>query len=374
MTKQELRATAFLVGTTIGAGIFALPWAINQVGLAYGALYLIFIASMVMMLNLIYGSIVANTGESRQLPGYAEIYLGKPGKIAAAGAIIFTLYGALLAYLVKIGQFLSIVFGLSNPYAFSLTFYFISMIIILRGLKFISRLELFLTGFVILFIYFIYFYSFQKLDPANLYSPAGLSVKSFFAPYGIILFSMVGALAIPEMKDILQGRVGKLKKCITLGTILPASVYLLFVFAIISICGKYTSNDSIAGLTKFLPTWIVKWGAGLGVLTITTSYLSIGHALSKTWREDFHLPFSIALLLALVPPLQFFLLGINDFGKILEITGAVAGGLEGIIILIIYVKSRQKTSQNPAYRLKIPLALLWILAIIFALGMLTPFI
>ncbi len=123
-TKAGLaRAIAVLVGTTIGAGIFALPHVIAQAGLAIGLTYLLGLGILNLLLNIIYGEVILCTTGDHQLTGYAQIYLGKKGKALATAAMFFSLYGALLAYLIKIGQFLALIFGLPSPLLFSVLFF-----------------------------------------------------------------------------------------------------------------------------------------------------------------------------------------------------------------------------------------------------------
>jgi len=39
--KDFWRSTALLMGTAIGAGMFAIPYAVSKIGLLYGGLYIV---------------------------------------------------------------------------------------------------------------------------------------------------------------------------------------------------------------------------------------------------------------------------------------------------------------------------------------------
>ncbi len=176
------------------------------------------------------------------------------------------------------------------------------------------------------------------------------------------------------MEEVLRQEPQKLKKAIFFGSLIPLLVYFLFALIIIGICGSQTSEDAISSLYLFLPKWISKFGASLGILTMATSFLAIGYVLREVWHRDFHLPRLISFSLALLPPLVLFLLGAKSFIIILEYTGALTGGLTGILIIACYLQAKKEGQRQPLYSFSIPKLLLLILGIIFLIGMITPLI
>lgn len=355
-------AIAFLVGTTIGAGIFAIPHVISQAGLPIGLVYLLGLGILNLLLNLLYGEVILRTPGDHQLTGYAEIYLGKKGKAIATTAMFISLYGALLAYLLKIGQFCALVFGFANPLFFSLLFFTFASLAIILGLKTISQIEIILSASIITLIGIIAFlaknsfvFSNYPLNPANF--------SSIFLPYGVILFALSGSAAIPEMEEILRQDHKNLKKAILFGSLIPLIAYLIFALSIVGVSGMKTSDDAISSLVGILPNWITKVGASLGILTMSTSFLSLGYVLREVYHRDFKLPKPLALFLACVPALALLLAGAKNFIQILEITGAFSGGLTGILIILLYGRLNLR---------KIPPAILWLLGLVFGLGLLSP--
>ena len=105
-----------------------------------------------------------------------------------------------------------------------------------------------------------------------------------------------------------------------------------------------------------------------------SSYLTLAYVLREVWFRDFGLPKLSAFLLASLPSLAFFLLGAKSFINVLSITGSLMGGLTGILIVLIYLQAKNKGSREPAYSLKPPLLLIWILILIFLLGTFSPFL
>jgi tyrosine-specific transport protein len=367
MNKPSLRAMAILVGTTIGAGIYGIPYAVAKVGFLPGLIYLFVLAGIILILNLLYGEVILRTEGHHQLTGYGRIYLGRCGFALATSGLFISLYGALLAYLIKIGEFGSLILNFPHPTALSLIFFLLALVAIHFGLKTVSVIDLILVGLVLASVSTMGLLGLRQISWANL-NQINLGLNTLFLPYGVILFALTGSTAIPEMKEVLQKEPGRLKKAIITGTLIPLFVYIFFAFVVVGICGLKTSDDAISGLTAYLPGWIVYLGAGLAILTMTTSFLSIGLVLKEAWYRDFKQKRLIALALALFPSLIFFLIGAKNFISILEVTGALTGGLTGILIILLHQRAKQLGQKQPIFQLYLPKIVYWILGVVFFLG------
>ena len=218
MKSKTFRAATVLIGTVVGAGIFAIPYVVAKIGFLPGIFYLLILGALVLFLNLIYGEVILRTPGDRQLTGYAEIYLGKWGKFLGTLAIFITAYGALLAYLIKVGEFLSLIFALPNPVLFSLLFFVFGSIAVFLGLRSVS----FFAGvFVVLLLGLVSLIAIlggDKIDPVNF---LGSDFSFLSLPYGVILFALFGSSVIPEMEEILRTEHKSLKKSIVIGSLIP---------------------------------------------------------------------------------------------------------------------------------------------------------
>lgn len=368
--SKTFRAIATLMGAVIGAGIFGIPFVVAKIGFIPGVIYLLVLGGLVLFLNLIYGEVILRTPGDHQLTGYAEIYLGKWGKSLATLAVFITAYGALLAYLIKVGEFLALIFAFPQATLFSLLFFILANAAVFFGLKSVSFLTGILVVLLLSLIGLIAILGGGKIDLTNF---SGSDFSFLFLPYGVILFAFFGSSVIPEMEEILRKEPQNLKKAIVIGSLIPLLVYLLFATVVVGICGSLTSDDAIAGLVRFLPGWIVNLGAVLGVLTMSSSYLVLGYVLREVWFRDFHLSKILAFFLACLPLLILFLLGAKSFISVLSITGSLMGGLTGILIILIYLQAKNKGEREPAYSLRIPFFLIPILVFIFLLGTFSPF-
>ena len=68
--KLYLKAVSTLSGTIIGAGIFALPWVGEKVGLLTFAFYLLLLTPILILLHLLYAEIVLITPMPHRFIGY----------------------------------------------------------------------------------------------------------------------------------------------------------------------------------------------------------------------------------------------------------------------------------------------------------------
>ena len=200
MSKALFQAIFTMVGFIVGAGILGIPFALSKSGFWIGVIDILLIGIIFLYRNLYLGEIILRTKGDHQLTGYAEIYLGKIGKWLMSFALLFGLTGAIVAYIVKGGQFLNILlqpsFG-GSPFIYSLIFFFVLSYIVKRGLKLMKELVLVLVGLVLILTVVFLIFGHSSVNPANL---STIDIEQLFLPFGVIMFALLGTAAIPEMK------------------------------------------------------------------------------------------------------------------------------------------------------------------------------
>ena len=369
MNKNFFYATAILIGTIVGAGMFGIPYVVAQSGFLVGAIFLLVLTAVSLLIHLIYGEIVCRTQEKHRLVGYAGYYLGKKGKIIITFSLLFGLYGALLVYIIISGEFLSAIFSPligGSAFIYSLIFLAIGALAILRGLILIKRLELIMALFLILVVFLIFFTGLPHLDMSNLKS---IDLKYFFLPYGVILWALAGSSAIPEIKEVLKTDGKKYKKIIILGTVIPAILYFLFMFVVIGVAGVNTTPEAIQGLVGSLGKEVAILGAIFGTLAAITSFFIMGLCLKKVFWYDYKINKTLSWFLVCLIPLAGFLLGLRQFIPIIGFLGVVLGAIDGTILVLIYKKAKKFGNKKPEYSLKIPSVITYALIGIFVLGL-----
>jgi tyrosine-specific transport protein len=368
--KKSLLALAILIGTIVGAGIFAIPYAISKSGIIPGLFYFLILGLVVTFLHLFFGEIVLRTKEKYRLIGYAQKYLGKWGKISISISTFLGITGVLLAYIILAGEFLKIIFSplfSLSPFGFSLIFWLLLIYFVFRGIKTIAPVEVFTNLFFFIMIFLIFFLLLPKINLENFHL---INLQNLFLPYGVIMFSLMGFTAIPEMTDVLVEPKEKrdLKKVIVFASIITIILYLFFSLSIIGVSGKNTSQDALSGLSQFLDKKIVILFALIGFITLADSFLIIDLYFRNTLIYDYHFPKIYASFLAVFFPLFFFLIGFREFISVISFIGTILSMIEGIVILLIFNKVKRLGDREPEYSLKIPKILLYILGAIFILG------
>jgi hypothetical protein len=82
----------------------------------------------------------------------------------------------------------------------------------------------------------------------------------------------------------------------------------------------------------------------------------------------------LAWLLATVVPFGIYLIGIKDLIAVISLTGAITGGLYGIILISIYLKVQDKKRRKLVYKKCLSRKLVWILSLAFVLGVIAEII
>lgn len=348
--KNFWLAVFSLVGTTIGAGIFSLPYAFAKSGFIIGFLELVFLVIVVLLLQLITGEIALRTNGKKRFIAYAGQYLGKIWKPIVTLSVLLSGFGVLLVYMLLAGRFLASIFNL-DVLAGSLIFFLIWFLAILSKPRLFGRAELFFSLLVVSIIIVLLAFNFIHINPDNF---KGLNFSNFLLPYGVILFAITGFYVIPEMEDILGMEKLKLKRAIFYGTLIPPTLYLFFIITVLGISGLLTSPDAIFGFAQALNSKIILvTGSFLGLLAISQASLSYGIYIKETLWYDLKLNKWAAWLLTGIVPLSLFILGIRDLVALISIIGALFFGFQAVVVLLIHKKS--KTSEvNPAYEINLP--------------------
>lgn len=364
MNKNFYYATATLIGTIVGVGIFGVPYVVAKAGFFLGLLFLFVLGGVALLLHLLYGEIVLRTPGKHRYVGYAEIYLGQWGKRLIAFASIFIFYGALLAYIIVGGKFVQTIFG-GTDFIGSLIFFIICSLAIFFGLQVITKMEVLMTLFLIAVVILIFVKGWPMIKLDNL---STWDWQYFFLPYGVILWAVAGSAAIPEMKEIFKRNYQSFKKAIIWGTLLPVFLYLIFILTVVGVTGQQTSPEAIQGLVKALENYTIIFGAIFGLLAVATSFLVVGLSLKKTFWYDYKINKYLAWVLTCSIPLIAYLCHLRDFITVIGFLGATLGGLQMVLVILIYQKAKKTGQRQPEYSLKLPLIIIYGLILILGLG------
>lgn len=365
MSRKFIYALSNLVGIAVGVGIFGIPFSFAKASFLVGFAFLVVIAVLSTILNLAYGEIILRTTDAHQFTGYARKYLGKLGQKAATFTFVFSIYGALLAYVIISGDFLFNIFSGSSPFVFSLIFAFVLSIIASLNLKAISGFELGASLFFVAVVGLLLFLGLPHIQTENL----GYFINEFwFLPYGVLLFAFSSVFSIPVIRNSLEGEDKKLKNVIIYAMIIIAALYLTFSLTVTGISGDVTSPDAISGLFPFLGQGIVLLGSLFGIVAISASFVILSKTLVEIFSFDYNFRKFPSWLLAIAPPIILFISGLRAFIDVISLVGAVAFGLAAILIMLMHLKSKNHGDRIPEYALHLPLWTNYVIMALFGVG------
>jgi len=365
MDSKLALAIATLSGTIIGVGVFSIPYVVSQVGFLLGIFYLLILTGVTLTLHLMYGEIILRSKEICRLPGYAKQYLGETGKNFASVSNFISLPFALICYIIAGGEFLSTVL----PYPFIICSFLLWIVMslgIFLGTTPISKIEFFMLVLMLTIIGTIFFISLPQINFKNF---VGLYPEKFFLPYGVILFALAGTNAIPTLRHILEGRERDFKKAIIIGTLVPAFFYIIFSFAVVGVSGNQTSEEAISGLAGRLGDNIIYLGVVLGLIAISTSFLTLGIYLRDVFILDFKIKKILATALVIIIPLIGVILSKEYLILLMGFIGVVLGAFEDVVLLLISRKAETEGNRIPEWRIDVPNSMVWILCLIFIGGL-----
>ncbi len=361
-------AVSTLAGTIIGVGLFGLPYVTLKAGFWVVLGYFFVLTALVILVHSFFGELALKTPDFKRLPGFAKIYLGNWGKTIAYITTIFGFFGALLAYLIVGGEFftelLSPYFG-GNNLLYTLLYFVVGAGLIFSGIKAIAKVEFWGLVLFFLILIAIFFRGQNFIDIQNLFIGVrefGILNSDLFLPYGVILFSLWGAALIPEIEEMLAPRKKQLKWIVPVSILIPAIVYLFFIYLILGITGAQTTESALGGLKIVLGDGIVVLALLFGLLTTFTSFITIGLTMKKVFWYDLGLNRNLSFAITCFVPLFLYMAGLKSFIAVIGVVGGIMLAVDGILILLMYNKIRP--DRKP---ITYPLILVFLAGIVYSI-------
>ncbi|MBU1204865.1 MAG: amino acid permease [Nanoarchaeota archaeon] len=368
ISKNSFGAIATLIGCIIGAGILGIPYVVAKAGFITGLIDIVLIGIVMIVMHLYLGEVVLRTKGNHQLVGYAEKYLGKTGKNLMWFAMVFVIYGALVAYTIKEGDFFNALFNSyfgGNPFTYSLIFLGLMAFLVYFELNVLEKSEILMVSILLGVIFLICIFALPHINTNNLTS---FNPSSFFLPYGVILFAFLGTVAVPEMKEELKENRAYLKKAIIIGSLIPLIIYIIFAAVVVGVTGINTTDGAILGLGNAIGYEMLVFGTLFGIITMMSSFLILAFSLKKMFEYDYKIDKFSSWFLTCSVPLVIFLLGMKSFVRTIGVAGSVSGGLMGILIVIMYIKAKKLGNRKPEYSIKKSNIIIWVLILLFIFG------
>ncbi len=345
-SKRWGKATLALIGTIIGAGVFALPAMFSRVGFWPATVLFWFLTAVILLTHLYYAEIILKFKDKQRLAGYAGKVLGSWGYVVGAITYPLQAIGVNLIYIILGGTFLGMVMslvGIQVPLLiWQLAFWAFGAIIVLLGLRVMAKVEAWLTGLLIISVIGIVGCTAPQWN-TNL--TIGGDWSGLLIPFGVFLFSISGVSVISEMADIVGRNKTWLRRAVWIGTLGAALLSWLFGAGLF-LASKGQIGTQPADLIKMLPVfwrWMIPV---MGLLAVVTSYVTSAEDLKKTLQLDFHLKKRMAWVIGLFSPLLLFAVERNWLQAI-DLVGTVFGAVNAFLIVFIAAKLFHGAKKTP---------------------------
>ncbi|MEA1929360.1 MAG: aromatic amino acid transport family protein [Patescibacteria group bacterium] len=364
-SKKGLETVALLIGTIVGAGILGIPFVVAQVGIGIGVAYIIGAGLLFLVLNLMMGEVVARTRQPRQLAGLSKKYLGAWGGRLSVMALYLGAYSAMLAYIIGEGEVLAAILG-GTPFFWSIVFFIAGAALLARQIKSIAIFELLFTIAIFVVVIIIAAASSAQLSLDNLIT---VNWPSFFLPFGVMLFAFGGTGAIPQMEELIPDNPRRLRWAIAVGSLVPIALYLIFAVIVVGVTGSATTEVATVGLGQRLGSWALILGNIFAFFTMSTSFVMSGVILRRSFEWDWNISSKLSWPLVVAPPILVFLAGVNSFIGVLNITGAIVGGILAILIVLAFWRAKKMGDiKSRIFNLRRSLLIGIFLILVFAIG------
>jgi amino acid permease len=332
LTRWE--ATSIMVGAGVGAGIMAVPFLADRVGLVGLALVLPVAWAASSLIHLMLAEVLFRTGRDLQIVELMQLYLlhGRIGRwllwtIFAFLSIAFL--ANLAAYVSGAGEIVANLARIDRRLAEFLV-YVISAGVVFFGLKAIGIAERFgalaLVGLVAAIG--------AGTIPLPFHAPLGLSgsTTQWLALYGMVMYALWTFYSVPQVvKGLGPDRRGAVR-AILVGLAINGMLTAAVALVALGISTEVT-EVAIIGITERMGSWAGLIGSLFIVSALVTSYWSVSLALADILRERTGISGKLAWLLATLPSLLILWIGAWQFLEWLRL----AAGATAIVVALITI-------------------------------------
>ncbi|MEM0142793.1 MAG: aromatic amino acid transport family protein [Candidatus Parvarchaeum sp.] len=337
MNIRYLAALSTTVGTIVGGGILALPYAIEKSGFLEGIAMLLLIGFASILITMYTGELSSHFKKLHQLPVIISKYTGKRLRILILIFQILTIYGAQIAYLTGIALVMVFLFHL--PYAVSILLVFLlTLPLIYKGYKLVEDAETPMLFIKVALIAAAALSVITLVKDANFYA---YNITSLFGPFGIILFSFTGYTVIPEVKEELGG-TKKLTSVIVLSYLISILLYVFFVFSFVGAFGHSVSIVATDGIHSIYYEILFSLTT---LFLLLTPYIALSLVLADSFTYDFGIGRKPSLFLSLAAPFAIAFFDFN-FESILDVTGGIFISILAIMILFAVIIERKRKEKK----------------------------
>ena len=379
MKNRTLGSILIVAGTTIGAGMLAMPLASAGVGFGVTLALLITLWALMCYTALLLLEVYQHVPADMGLGSLAARYLGRYGQWATGFCMLFLLYALTAAYISGAGELLASSLNqwldwTLPPAAGVLIFTAIGGTVVCIGTSLVDLFNRFLFSAKIIFLAIMLALLLPHIHQINLLTlplQQGLALSAI--PVIFTSFGFHGS--IPSIVSYLGGDIRKLRRVFIIGSFIPLVAYIFWQLATLgsidspAFTALLAQNAGLNGLLEAIREVVASSHVELAVhlfadLALATSFLGVALGLFDYLADLFQRQNSAggrlqSGLITFLPPLAFALFYPRGFVMALGYAGVALAVLALMLPSLLVMKSRQQNPDAP-WRVAGGSAALWL--------------
>lgn len=366
MTKSKvLGSTLIIAGTTIGAGMLALPLASAGIGFSTSLMIMIALWAFMAYTALLMIEVHQHAEQDATLHTLAKQFLGTKGKWVASFAMMFLFYALCAAYIAgggaQFGERIASFTGIEvSSTTATLLFTLIVAAIVTVGTATVDKVNrvLFLIKIVAMALV-LTFLAPNVTESYLLSMPVEQGLVIAAIPVIFTSFGFHGS--IPAIVNYLDGHTPSLRKAILIGSAIPLIIYIFWQVVTLGVVNQSTllENQGLSALIATLSTTVhqANLGQAIGIfadLALLTSFLGVslglfeflGDTIKKRTNGNSRL---LVGLVTFLPPMGFALFYPQGFIMALGYA-AIALAVLAIFLPIMMAKKARSQAEESHYQ------------------------
>ena len=332
MKNRLLGSTLIVAGTTLGAGMLALPLITAQVGWGLSIVLMLVIWAVSAAGGLLLAEVSAAYPNESNLHGMAGAILGKPGQWVSGAASMFLYYALCAAYIsgtsaqLQIGAEALFGYDLHAGLA-AIIAAVVTAVLVSSGTERVDGINRVLFPLMLLALAVVLVVVIPFVNPVNLESePANLTLGVVFATLPVLYTSFGFHVVVPTISNYLNVNQRAVRTAVLVGSFMPVIVYLLWQIGVNGVMGSQQLQHVIGDPVTFMVTalvnkahvqWISTAISAFAALALITSFLGVALGLFDYLKDACaereikgRLP---VMLVTFVPPLTIALISPDSF-------------------------------------------------------------
>ncbi|MGR5068061.1 MULTISPECIES: aromatic amino acid transport family protein [Vibrio] len=367
MSQSKVFGSALIIaGTTIGAGMLALPLASAGIGFSTSLIIMLSLWALMAFTALLMLELHQYADSNATLHTLARKILGQKGKWIASFSMLFLFYSLCAAYIAgggaQFGDRLTDWFDLElSGSASTIIFTLIVTLVVTVGTSTVDKVNRVLFGLKMVAMIAVLFFLAPNVTQSYLLSmpvEQGLIVAAI--PVIFTSFGFHGS--IPAIVNYLDGDTSSLRKAIMVGSTIPLVIYIFWQIVTLGVVSQNTliDNGGLSALIGQLSQTVQQSNLGnvVGVfadLALLTSFLGVSlglfEFLGDTIKGNNEKPNRLlAALVTFTPPLGFALFYPQGFIMALGYAAIALAILAIFLPLVMVIKVRRSDEFKGEYR------------------------